>query len=68
MAITKSTKAVVRETSAIVQDAGDRPLIATLEGGVIKLRPKGLKTEEVVRLDYIWETAVKNRILGRGKK
>ena len=44
MAMTKSTKPVVRETSAIVKDAGDRPLIATLQGGVIKLRPKGLKT------------------------
>jgi hypothetical protein len=67
MAMTKSTKPVIRETSAIVRDAGDRPLIATLQGGVIKLRPKGLKTEEVIRLDQIWESAIKSRLLGKNK-
>jgi len=67
MAMTKSVKPIVRETSAIVKDAGDRPLIATLQGGVIKLRPKGLKTEEVIRLDQIWESAIKSRLLGKNK-
>jgi hypothetical protein len=47
---TKSLRPVTRETSAQVRDKGLRPLIVTLVGGVLMLRPKGLRNSETVHL------------------
>jgi len=44
---TKSTNPTTRETSATTFDRGERNLIVTIHHGVIKIRPKGLKSEEV---------------------
>ena len=61
---TKSTKPTVRETSATVFDRGERNLIVTIHYGVIKIRPKGLKSEEIVDISAIYEQAVKARVRG----
>jgi hypothetical protein len=59
---TKSTKPVTRETSAYVRERGLRPLIATIQGSVLLVRPKGLRREEVLDLASAWSLAVKMRI------
>lgn len=69
---TRSIKPVSRETTAFVRDRGSRPLIATLVGGLLELRPKGLRTREVVDLAAVYEMAVKARVFAaktaRGKE
>jgi hypothetical protein len=59
---TKSTRPVTRETSAYVRDRGLRPLIATISGGIIELRAKGLRSREVLELGACYSLAVKQRI------
>jgi hypothetical protein len=59
---TPSTKPVTRETSAYVRDKGLRPIIATLTGGVVELRAKGLRSREYLDLAWCYEQAVKQRI------
>lgn len=59
---TKSIKPVTRETSAFVRERGFRPLMATIHGGVVLLRPKGLRSEEVLDLGAAWSLAVKQRV------
>jgi hypothetical protein len=61
---TKSTKPTVRETSATTFDKGERNLIVTIHHGVLKIRPKGLQTEELVNISAIYEQAVKARVRG----
>ena len=60
---TKATKPVRRETDAFVRERGLRPLIATLHGSLLLLRPKGLRSEEVLDLSSAWSLAVKQRVL-----
>jgi hypothetical protein len=61
---TKCTvKPTTRETGAFVRERGFRPLIATLQGGLLLLRPKGLRSEEVLDLGAAWSIAVKQRVL-----
>ena len=59
---TKSTKPVTRETSAFVRERGFRPLMATLHGSMLLLRPKGMRSEEVLDLGAAWSLAVKQRV------
>lgn len=53
---------VTRETSAYVRDKGMRPVIATLTGGTLVLRAKGLRSREVVDVAWCYEQAVKQRV------
>ena len=59
---TKSTKPVTRETSAFVRERGFRPLIVTITGGVLLLRPKGLRSEEMLDIGNCYFLAVKQRV------
>lgn len=60
---TNSTQSpVTRETSAYVRDRGLRAVMATLQGGVLILRAKGLRSREVVDLGWCYQQAVKQRI------
>lgn len=65
---TKSIKPVVRETSAYVRDRGLRPIIATIEHGILKLRAKGLRTEEVLDIGSLYHQAVKTRVFNEKKE
>ena len=62
---TTSIKPTIRETSATTFDRGERNLIVTIHHGVIKIRPKGLKSEEIVDIAAIYEQAVKARVRGK---
>jgi len=62
---TKSINPTTRETSATTFDRGERNLIVTIHHGVIKIRPKGLKSEEVIDIAAIYEHAVKARVRGK---
>lgn len=59
---TKATKPVHRETTALVRERGFRPLIATLHGSLLLLRPKGLRSEEVLDIGAAYSIAVKQRV------
>lgn len=59
---TKSVKPVTRETSAYVRERGLRPLMATIHGSLLLLRPKGMRSEEVLDLAAAWSLAVKMRV------
>ena len=60
---TKSIRPVTRETSAHVRERGDRrPLIVTVVGSVLMLRPKGLRTAETLDLAHCYQAAVKQRV------
>ncbi|OGT57555.1 MAG: hypothetical protein A3E01_08435 [Gammaproteobacteria bacterium RIFCSPHIGHO2_12_FULL_63_22] len=60
--MTPSTKPVRRETSAFVRERGLRPLVATIHGSLLLLRPKGLRSEEALDLGSAWSLAVKQRV------
>ena len=62
---TKSMKPTIRETSATTFDRGERNLIVTVHLSFIKIRPKGLKSEEVIDIAAIYEHAVKARVRGK---
>lgn len=55
-------KPTVRETGAYVRERGMRPLVATLHGSLLLLRPKGLHSEEVLDLGAAYSLAVKQRV------
>lgn len=60
---TNSTQSpVTRETNAYVRDKGLRPVMATLTGGVIIMRAKGLRSREVLDLGWCYSQAVKQRL------
>lgn len=59
---TKSVKPVTRETSAYTRDRGLRPIIVTVEHGLIELRAKGLRTTETVDIGWLYQHAVKARV------
>lgn len=53
---------VTRETTAFVRDMGMRPVIATLTGGTLVLRAKGLRSRETLDLAWCYQHAVKQRV------
>jgi hypothetical protein len=53
---------VTRETTAYVRDKGMRPVMATLTGGTLVLRAKGLRSREVLDLSWCYQVAVKQRV------
>jgi hypothetical protein len=59
---TKSTKPVTRESSAFVRERGFRPLMVTIHGSLLLLRPKGMRSEEALDLAAAWSLAVKQRV------
>ncbi len=60
---TDSTRSpVTRETSAFVRDKGMRPVLATLSGGVLILRAKGLRSRETLDIGWCYQQAVKQRV------
>lgn len=59
---TRSIKPTTRETSAYVRELSMRPLIVTIVGGVIELRPKGLRGREVGDMASIWRQLVRERV------
>lgn len=60
---TKSTKPVTRESSAFVRERGLRPVMVTIHGTFISLRPKGLRSAELLDIGAAWSLAVKQRVL-----
>jgi hypothetical protein len=60
---TKSAKPVTRETSAYTRDRGIRAILVTIEHGLIELRAKGLRTREVVDVGWLYQYAVKQRVI-----
>jgi hypothetical protein len=60
--MTPSSKPVTRLTSAYVRDKGMRPVVATITGGFLELRAKGLRSREVLDLAWCYQVAVKMRI------
>ena len=59
---TSSAKPTTRLTTAYVREKGLRPLVVTIVGGLIELRPKGMRTREVGDLASIWQQCVKARV------
>lgn len=60
---TSTVKPTTRETSAYVRDKGLRPVIATLQGSMLILRAKGLRSREILDIGGLYSQAVKMRIL-----
>jgi hypothetical protein len=61
--MTPSTKPVTRLSSAYTRDRGLRPICVTITGGIIELRAKGLRSREVVDIGWLYQYAVKARVL-----
>lgn len=59
---TSSNKPTTRLTSAYVRDKGLRPLVVTVQHGLLTLRPKGLRSSETVDLTAVYQSAVKARV------
>jgi hypothetical protein len=59
---TRSTKPTTRETSAYVRDKGMRPVLVTIQGGILEFRAKGLRSREILDVAWCYETAVKSRL------
>jgi hypothetical protein len=60
---TNSTQSpVTRETSAYVRDKGLRPVLATLTGGVLVMRAKGLRSREMLDIGWCYQQAIKQRV------
>jgi hypothetical protein len=60
---TKSDRPVTRETSAFTRDRGLRPVLVTIEHGLLVLRAKGLRTRETVDIGWLYAHAVKSRVM-----
>lgn len=60
--MTPSDKPTTRLTPVIVRDRGLRPLVATLHGSLLILRPKGCRREEIVDLGAVYHLAIKQRV------
>lgn len=60
--MTPATKPTRRLTAAYVRERGFRPLVATIHGSLLLLRPKGLRREEVLDLGAAYSMAVKQRV------
>jgi hypothetical protein len=60
---TKLHKPVFRESTAFVRERGLRPLIVGfLPGNVIAIRPKGMRTTELLPMSVAWQYAVTLRV------
>lgn len=59
---TKSVKPVTRESSAFVRDKGFRPVLVTIEHGLLTLRAKGLRQRETVDIGWLYAYAVRARV------
>jgi hypothetical protein len=59
---TKSDRPVTRETSAFARDKGLRPVLVTIEHGILVLRAKGLRSREIVDVGWLYQHAVKQRV------
>lgn len=62
MATSSITSPVTRETPASVRDKGSRAVIATIRGGLLELRAKGLRTTECLDLASLYYQAVRYRV------
>jgi hypothetical protein len=62
MATSSTTSPVTRETPARVRDKGSRAIIARIEGELLILRAKGLRSNETLHLGALYEQAVKARV------
>lgn len=60
--MTPSSRPVTRESSAYARDRGLRPIVVTIVGSVLLLRPKGLRSEEALDIGAAWDMAVKQRL------
>jgi hypothetical protein len=60
--VTKSTRPVTRETSAVVRDRGPRAVIVTIVGSFIELRAKGLRSTEVLDAAWCYTAAIRQRL------
>lgn len=61
--MTPADKPTTRLSSAYVRDKGLRQVVVTVHGSLIELRPKGLRTVEVIDISSAWSQAVRNRVL-----
>jgi hypothetical protein len=61
--MTPSTRPVTRLTSSYVRERGMRQVVATIDGSLLLLRPKGCRQEEVLDIGSLWYQAVKARVL-----
>lgn len=55
--MTPSTKPVTRLTTALVRDRGLRPVVATISGGIIELRAKGLRSRYSLDIGWCYRQA-----------
>jgi hypothetical protein len=60
--MTPADKPTTRLSSAYVRDRGLRQVVVTVHGGLIELRPKGLRTVEVIDIASAWSSALKARV------
>jgi hypothetical protein len=61
--MTPADKPTTRLSSAYVRDRGLRQVVVTVHGSLIELRPKGLRTVEVIDIASAWSAALKARVL-----
>ena len=62
MTTSSASSPVTRETTAYVRDKGLRPVVVTIEHGMLSLRLKGLRSRETVDIASIYQRAVKDRV------
>lgn len=62
MTTSSTLSPVTRETSAYVRDKGMRAVMATITGGTLVLRAKGLRSREILDLAWCYQVAVKQRV------
>jgi hypothetical protein len=60
--MTPSSKRVTRESSAFVRERGLRPLIISISGSIVEVRPKGLRQAETMDIAAIYAYAVRSRL------
>lgn len=63
MTTSSITSPVTRETTAYVRDKGLRPVIITINAGVLTLRAKGLRSRETLDIGWCYQQAVKQRVV-----
>lgn len=63
MATHSDKSPVTRETSAYVRSKGLRALMVTVSGGLLIMRPKGMRQEEALDLASIYNYAIRSRVM-----
>lgn len=61
--MTPSTKPVTRITLAFFRDKGLRPIVVTIQGSILELRCKGLRTRETIDIAAVYGMAVRSRLM-----